>query len=786
MSKNVFDYIKMGLRSKKTIEDKKEEAQLKKQHEANAFDKAFTDKTYTVAKKVLDNVEKVADYDYDALFDRVNKVIDNKLPKSTKTITPKDREYRSKEFDEKVASHPDRFNIDDYINKQKNYKDSIIEKTKKNIQKKYSEADQKQKDTKSTQTSDKTDGISFEIKLDLDKKLKKVTPIIQSPDLSVSDKTVDESKSTIEPIDNITNIDDISLNEQVSDNDLLETNTSEIEVTKQEDKQDSHVETDVIEVDTDEPVIIDSNHSNTVLEVVEEEIQPIEDNTEENVPLMEVMVDDVIEEPSMDVVIEEPTLGVIEEPTLDIIEEPIIDEVIEEPFIEEVVEEPLLDEFIEEILIEETIVEKSSPRIEENKKAPHENTTRVSFDTETLDKQYSKEELNRHNKYYKNKKRDKFAKRMKVELEDSLIGQKKRSFNRLFKFSLSFKLSFVFMLLIVLTVVSLSIAFYLGIDYVIELKEIGKLDDIQFFKDVLIVLLIIFDMAAILICISLGTKASRELVRPIDEMTQIVNQISAKDMNRRLDVKGMHDELKELAMTFNEMLDRIENSYETQNRFTSDASHELRTPIAVIQGYINMLDRWGKADGEILDESIEAIKSESHNMKRLTEKLLLLAKADKGILEMDFQSFELNELINEISRETLMIDSSHEITNEINEVKTILADRESLKQAIRIFVDNSVKYTPEGGKISINSYINKKKIYIEIADNGIGISKEDMDNIFNRFYRVDKSRTKESGGHGLGLSIAKWIISQHKGEIEIKSELNKGTVVTLILSPIKE
>lgn len=776
MSKNVFDYMKMGFRSKKTIEDKKQEAQLKKQHEANAFDKAFTDKTYSVAKKVLDNVEKVADYDYDALFDRVNKVIDNKLPKSTKSITPKDREYRSKEFDEKIASHHDRFNIDDYINKQKNYKDSIIEKTKKNIQKKYTEADQKHKETKEPQTDDSSNTIDFEVKLNIGKKLKNVaTPIVNSNKLVNQIENEEQSSTPTKHNDNVINLEKLSkqsLDEKISLNEVTETikavNVDSIQVDEAEASK-TQIEADAIEFKEAFSVSLGKNDDNTNPEVVEEEIKPVKEKTKNASPIKDVTLDEIKDS--------------IEH---DILQESLIENVIEEHLIHEDIEDPLVEEVIEELLVEEvkkeTLVENSSPRVE----SPLENTTRIAFDTETLDKQYSKEELNRHNKYYKNKKRDKFAKRMKVELEDSLIGQKKRSFNRLFKFSLSFKLSFVFMLLIVLTVVSLSIAFYLGIDYVIELKEMGKLEDIQFFKDVLIVLLIIFDMAAILICISLGTKASRELVRPIDEMTQIVNQISAKDMNRRLDVKGMHDELKELAMTFNEMLDRIENSYETQNRFTSDASHELRTPIAVIQGYINMLDRWGKADGEILDESIEAIKSESHNMKRLTEKLLLLAKADKGILEMDFQSFELNELINEISRETLMIDSSHEINNEINEVKTILADRESLKQAIRIFVDNSVKYTPEGGKISINSYINKKKIYIEIADNGIGISKEDMDNIFNRFYRVDKSRAKESGGHGLGLSIAKWIISQHKGEIEVKSELNKGTVVTLILSPLKE
>ncbi|MBI9012780.1 MAG: HAMP domain-containing protein [Clostridiales bacterium] len=762
MSKNVFDYIKMGLRSKTTIEDKKQEAQLKKQHEANAFDKAFTNKTYTVAKKVLDNVEKVADYDYDALFDRVNKVIDNKLPKTTKTITPKDREYRSKEFDDKVASHPDRFNIDDYINKQKNYKDSIIEKTKKNIQKKYTEADQKHKETKEIQPDDMNNTIAFEVKLDIGKKSKEETPIIISSDSLGSVENEDRLTIPTEPEDKFVDLNDLSkqtFKETISPGEATETITEESADSYQVDEQVASE----IQVEFDKELPSSEHIANEVAKDEKESLDEIK-SIEQKMETPSSINEDAIDE-----------LQNLTEP--DTVQEPLINEVIDDPLVDEIMEELIIDE-----VRNETVVDHSSSHVE----SPQEYTTRVAFDTEILDKQYSKEELNRHNKYYKNKKRDKFAKRMKVELEDSLIGQKKRSFKRLFKFSLSFKLSFVFMLLIVLTVVSLSIAFYLGIDYVIELKELGKLEDIQFFKDVLIVLLIIFDMAAVLICISLGTKASRELVRPIDEMTQIVNQISAKDMNRRLDVKGMHDELKELAMTFNEMLDRIENSYETQNRFTSDASHELRTPIAVIQGYINMLDRWGKADGEILDESIEAIKSESHNMKRLTEKLLLLAKADKGILEMDFKSFELNELISEISRETLMIDSSHEITNEINEVKTILADRESLKQAIRIFVDNSVKYTPEGGKISINSYINKKKIYIEIADNGIGISKEDMDNIFNRFYRVDKSRAKESGGHGLGLSIAKWIISQHKGEIEVKSELNKGTVVTLILSPIKE
>jgi signal transduction histidine kinase len=746
MSKNVFDYIFMGLKKNKSIKNRAIE-QEKAKEQADKFNKAFTDKTYTVAKKVLDNVEKVADYDYDALFDRVNKAVDSKMPKMTRTLTPEERQNRSVEFEKKVEKHSDRFNIEDYISKEQNYKDSIIEKTKRNIQKKYNEADQRHKE-KNDNTSDNDIKVDVNINIGTtkDDNVSKDGKLVEDNLVIVlGHETLDISED--QPNENVTPEDLIEVIDEQIDEPLLDTEVIDDyfpeQIDSDIDSYDTSKSSETMVTDNSKQISLDPSKDEIT---VEPEVTVIEDTIKESEEVKTESLSESIQSEAFHVPLDD-----VEYPS-DIGLEDSIDLVTDSV-------DTLLDQAIEE---------SEKPGLRD----------RITS--------YSKADLKKSNKYHKKRRKDKFAKRMKVELEDSVIGKQKRSFKRLFKFSLSFKLSFVFMILIILTVISLSVAFYLGIDYVISLKEMGKLDDIQFFKDVLLVLLIIFDTVAILICVSLGTKASRELVRPIDEMTLIVRQINANDMDRRLNVKGMHDELKELAMTFNEMLDRIENSYETQNRFTSDASHELRTPIAVIQGYINMLDRWGKADGEILEESIEAIKSESHNMKRLTEKLLLLAKADKGILEMEFEYFELNDLISEITKETQMIDSSHTITNNINEVKSIYADRESLKQAVRIFVDNAVKYTPEGGKIALNSYINKKKIYIEIEDNGIGISKEDMNNIFNRFYRVDKSRTKESGGHGLGLSIAKWIISQHKGEIEVKSELNKGTVITLILSPMQE
>ncbi len=744
MSKNILNYVFMGFSKNKSAKSKKIK-ELENEERAKAFDQAFSDKTYSVAKKVLDNVEKVADYDYDALFDRVNKVIDNKMPKMTRTVTPEERAKRSQEFDSKIENKVNKFNIDDYLSNQGNYKNSIIEKTKKNIQKKYVEADKRHinKATKETITL-------------------------------TSDDVINTVKDSFNQSD-IVELNLMSINENINDSQ----DTVVIDV------KPSIEETVIDQAITDANIIVEPETHEALIE------EPIFEETI-------VTEDDLTSEPQVQQVVVEEPIG--QETTI------IVENIIAEPEVQEVVvEEPEISEVtINEENIEPEIVDESNilnkPESTEtfvrDAKVDEVQSDNVkesilddSVQSKAGDKKkyfYTKDEIHKNKKYYKSRKRLKFGKQMKIELEDSIIGQQRKSFKRLFRFSLSFKLSFVFMVLIILTVVSLSIAFYLGIDYVLVLQEQGKIEDIQFFRDVLIVLLIIFDMAAILICVSFGTKASRGLVSPINEMTQIVQEINANDMDRRLNVTGIHDELKELATTFNEMLDRIENSYETQNRFTSDASHELRTPIAVIQGYINMLDRWGKADGAILDESIEAIKSESKNMKRLTEKLLLLAKADKGILELDFKPFALNELLDEITRETLMIDTNHTVTSRINEVKSITADRESLKQAIRIFVDNAVKYTPEGGTIYINSFIMKNKIFIEIEDNGIGISKEDMANIFNRFYRVDKSRAKESGGHGLGLSIAKWIVNQHQGELEVKSELNKGTIITLILSPIKE
>lgn len=273
----------------------------------------------------------------------------------------------------------------------------------------------------------------------------------------------------------------------------------------------------------------------------------------------------------------------------------------------------------------------------------------------------------------------------------------------------------------------------------------------------------------------LARKSSKKIIEPIEQMNLTVRNISATDLSIRLDISGAKDELKDLAYTFNNMMDKIEESIELQNRFVSDASHELRTPISVIKGYTDMLDRWGKDNPEVLEESILAIKNETDQMKSMIEKLLFLARGDRKSQYIKKETFALNELIEDIYKETLLIAPNHEVVLEENQSIEIEADRNLIKEAIRVFIENSLKYTKKGGLISISLENKHPYALISIKDTGRGITKKDLSRIFDRFYRTDESRNKNSGGAGLGLSIAKFIVDEHKGKLSVTSELDKGS-----------
>jgi signal transduction histidine kinase len=289
-----------------------------------------------------------------------------------------------------------------------------------------------------------------------------------------------------------------------------------------------------------------------------------------------------------------------------------------------------------------------------------------------------------------------------------------------------------------------------------------------------------------LILAAIGPIASKKIVRPIKDMTEVAKTITANNINTRLNVKASQYELKELAETFNKMMDRIEEDYIRQQHFVSDASHELRTPIAVMKGYADMLDRWGKKDQEVLEESIAAIKNETNNMQDLVEKLLFIARNDKNTLKLSKEEFVLKDLVKEVAKETKMIISNKNIECFCDDDSIIFADKNRIKQAIRIFVENAVKFTPDGGKIYIRCKKDGDFSVVEVEDTGIGIKKRNLKKIFDRFYKEELSREKEQGGHGLGLSIAKIIVLGHRGKIKVKSTYEKGSIFSIYLPYIKK
>jgi Signal transduction histidine kinase len=296
---------------------------------------------------------------------------------------------------------------------------------------------------------------------------------------------------------------------------------------------------------------------------------------------------------------------------------------------------------------------------------------------------------------------------------------------------------------------------------------------------------LLFSIIFVYLVITAGQRGSTKLLKPISDMSATANRLTVNNLNsERLNVEGTKNELKDLAATMNNMLDRIELSYESQKQFVSDASHELRTPIAVIQGYVNLLDRWGKKDESVMEESIEAIKNEAQSMQELVEKLLFLSRHDKKTLKLKKTKFNMKEIIEDMAKETKLVTENRNILAPVLDDVIVYGDEQALKQAVRVFVENAIKYTNDGDTISISCRNDEGDCIITVADSGIGMTRKDLDNIFCRFYRSDQVRNEKISGHGLGLSIAKLIILKHSGIIKVKSQLTRGSSFTIILPKI--
>jgi len=279
---------------------------------------------------------------------------------------------------------------------------------------------------------------------------------------------------------------------------------------------------------------------------------------------------------------------------------------------------------------------------------------------------------------------------------------------------------------------------------------------------------------------TLSKEQGRLSLAQMQALAGTLDEIDAARLDTRIDLDSTQDELKSLAVAINSLLERINESYRLQARFVSDASHELRTPIAAIQGYVNLLDRWGKNDPEALQESIDALKEEAANMKELVEKLLFLARGDNQTMQIHLEQFDLADLAETVYRETEMIDGGRDFSLAA-EPAPVRADQGLVKQACRILIDNAIKYTPVGGRIRLMASSSGDEVRFTVQDTGVGIPPRDIPHIFDRFYRADNSRARATGGTGLGLSIAKWIAERHGGYLEVLSREDFGTRISLVL-----
>ncbi len=315
----------------------------------------------------------------------------------------------------------------------------------------------------------------------------------------------------------------------------------------------------------------------------------------------------------------------------------------------------------------------------------------------------------------------------------------------------------------------------------VQIQNMKAMDNEQAYLHMLLNIMAIVDFFILILSIGLGIFISKKALKPIDQITKQAKMIHVNNLSGRINIAGPEDELKRLADTFNEMLENIQYSYERQNQFTLDASHELATPLAVIKGYIELIDSWGKEQPDVLEEGIQSIKRESRNMSGLLDTLLYLSQNETDQITLDYQTFILQDLISEVVTETRMLTQIHSIEQITSSDISLRADRNLIKQMLRALIDNCIKYTPAKGTISLGYTYTKTQIIINVQDTGIGIPEDELPHIFDRFFRVDKARSRSEGGFGLGLSIVQLIVRSHNGTITASSQINSGTVMTVRL-----
>ena len=269
---------------------------------------------------------------------------------------------------------------------------------------------------------------------------------------------------------------------------------------------------------------------------------------------------------------------------------------------------------------------------------------------------------------------------------------------------------------------------------------------------------------------------SGKALAPIVKIKSLASQVREGRLGKRIEMETKGKEIQDLVVIFNEMLDGIQHSVEAQKRFTSAVSHEVRSPLTSLRGNIEVALR-KKRTPEEYEDLLNTNLSDIIRLSRITDNLLFFTKADNNILELRKQWFEVSHLLQNIVERLKYRASAAGITifESYQDGIEMLGDHDLLEQAFSNIVENAINYTPSGGKISVASKKAGDKIFISISDTGIGIPEDEIPHLFERFYRVNKERSRKSGGTGLGLSITEWVLTAHDGKIEVKSTVGRGS-----------
>ncbi|PXA35917.1 sensor histidine kinase, partial [Staphylococcus pseudintermedius] len=287
-------------------------------------------------------------------------------------------------------------------------------------------------------------------------------------------------------------------------------------------------------------------------------------------------------------------------------------------------------------------------------------------------------------------------------------------------------------------------------------------------------------LIALFVTASLSYFFSSQITQPINIITEKMTQIRRNGFQEKLEVPTNYEETDALIDTFNSMMMKLESSFNQQRQFVEDASHELRTPLQIIQGHLNLIQRWGKKDPDILEESLNISIEEMNRITKLVEELLLLTKDDTRSTENQTEKVDVNNEIRSRLHALQQIHPDYQLDFHTSQDFIYLEINSfHLEQILLIFLDNAIKYDTQNKHISIETKLISNQVVIKITDRGLGIPQADQEHIFDRFYRVDKSRSRQQGGNGLGLSIAHKMVTLYHGRISVESEVGYFTTFTI-------